>query len=84
MNLKISYLCLTPNLLKYQLIGGLKASYGMLFCIILTYEVIMTAQELYDALNKAGIDFEIIEIFDGSRLLRVEIDDSEIDEGAGQ
>ena len=44
----------------------------------------MTAQELYDALNKAGVDFEIIEIFDGSRLLRVEIDDSEIDEGAGQ
>ena len=38
----------------------------------------MTAQELYDALNKAGIDFDLVEIFDGSRLLRFEVDDSEL------
>jgi len=44
----------------------------------------MTAQELYDALHKAGIDFDLIEIFDGSRLLRFEVDDSELEEGEGQ
>ena len=46
-------------------------------------EYFMTAFELYEALNKSGIDFELIEIFDGSRLLRFEIDDSEIEEGEG-
>jgi hypothetical protein len=43
----------------------------------------MTAFELYEALNEAGIDFDLIEIFDGSRLLRFEVDDSEIEEGEG-
>ncbi len=42
----------------------------------------MTAQELYEALKKAGIDFDLIEIFEGSRLLRFEVD--EIKEGEGQ
>ena len=44
----------------------------------------MNAKELYEALNKANIDFEIIEIFDGSRLLRIEVDDTETEEGEGQ
>jgi hypothetical protein len=35
----------------------------------------MTAQELYEALNKAGIDYELIEIFEGSRLIRIEIEE---------
>ena len=35
----------------------------------------MTAQELYDVLNKAGVDFEIIEIFEGSRLIRIEVEE---------
>jgi hypothetical protein len=35
----------------------------------------MTAEELYEALVKAGFDFEIVEIFEGTRLLRFEVDD---------
>ena len=35
----------------------------------------MTAQELYEALNKAGIDYELIEIFEGSRLIRIEVEE---------
>ncbi len=30
----------------------------------------MTAQELYELLDAHGIDYEIVEIFDGVRLLR--------------
>lgn len=33
----------------------------------------MTATELYALLNAAGIDFELIEIFDGVRMLRIEV-----------
>ena len=29
----------------------------------------MTAQELYELLDKAGIDFEVVEIFEGLRTL---------------
>jgi hypothetical protein len=35
----------------------------------------MTAQELYEALNKAGIDYELIEIFEGSRMIRIEVEE---------
>jgi hypothetical protein len=38
----------------------------------------MTADELYEALDKAGIDFEVIEIFDGLRVISIMVD--EVDE----
>ena len=44
----------------------------------------MTAQELYEALNKAGIDFDLIEIFEGERWLSFKVDDNKIEEGEGQ
>ena len=44
----------------------------------------MTAQELYEALKKAGIDFDLIEIFEGIRWLSFEVDDDKIEEGEGQ
>lgn len=37
----------------------------------------MTAKELYEALDKAGIDFEIVELFEGCRWLRFEVDEEE-------
>lgn len=33
----------------------------------------MTPQELYEALDKAGIEYEIVEIFECSRILRIEV-----------
>ena len=38
----------------------------------------MTAYELYEALDKAGIDFEVVEIFDGLRVISIMVD--EVDE----
>ena len=37
----------------------------------------MTPQELYGILDKAGVDYEVIEIFEGSRLIRVEVEEEE-------
>jgi len=37
----------------------------------------MTAYELYDALDKADIDFEIVEIEDGLRVISVLVDEDE-------
>ena len=37
----------------------------------------MNPQELYEILDKAGVDYEVIEIFEGSRLIRVEVDDND-------
>jgi len=37
----------------------------------------MTPQELYEILDKAGVDYEVIEIFEGSRLIRVEVEEEE-------
>jgi molybdopterin-guanine dinucleotide biosynthesis protein len=37
----------------------------------------MTPEQLYKALDKSGIDYEVIEIFDNSRLIRVEVDEDE-------
>jgi len=37
----------------------------------------MTAQELYDLLDKAGIDYEVVEIFEGARWLRIEVEETE-------
>jgi hypothetical protein len=33
----------------------------------------MTPQELYEALDKAGIEYELVEIFEGCRVLRIEV-----------
>ena len=33
----------------------------------------MTPQELYEVLDNAGVEYEIVEIFDGTRLLRIEV-----------
>ena len=33
----------------------------------------MTPQELYALLDKAGVDYEVIEIFEGARFLRIEV-----------
>jgi non-homologous end joining protein Ku len=35
----------------------------------------MTAYELYEALDKAGIDFEIVEIEDGLRVISIMVDE---------
>jgi len=37
----------------------------------------MTAQELYDALNKAGIEFDVVEVFEGCRWLRIDVEEIE-------
>jgi hypothetical protein len=35
----------------------------------------MTATELYQALDKAGIEYEVVEIFEGARWLRIEVEE---------
>lgn len=40
----------------------------------------MTATELYEAMDKAGIDYEVVEIFEGARWLRVEVDEEQSDD----
>ena len=35
----------------------------------------MTAYELYEALDKAGIDFEIVEIAEGLRVISIMVDE---------
>jgi len=37
----------------------------------------MTAYQLYEALDKAGVDFEIVEIEDGLRVISVLVDEDE-------
>ena len=39
----------------------------------------MTAMELYEVLNQLGIDYEVVEIFEGSRILRIEVVEEEPD-----
>lgn len=41
----------------------------------------MTAQELYNLLDKAGIEYEVVEIFEGARWLRIEVEETETEEG---
>lgn len=41
----------------------------------------MTATELYAALNAAGIEFDLIEIFDGVRMLLIEVEEQTEGEG---
>ncbi len=43
----------------------------------------MKAMELYELLNQIGLKFEVVEIFDGVRILRVCVDefsDEELDQ----
>lgn len=35
----------------------------------------MTAQEVYALLDAAGVDYEVVEIFDGARFIRIEVDE---------
>ncbi len=35
----------------------------------------MTAQEIYDLLDKAGVEYEVVEIFEGARFVRVVVDE---------
>lgn len=35
----------------------------------------MTAMDVYELLNQAGIKFDVVEIFEGSRLIRIEVAD---------
>ena len=35
----------------------------------------MTPHELYEVLDNAGIEYEVVEIFEGVRLLRIEVND---------
>lgn len=37
----------------------------------------MTPQELYELLDKAGIDYEVVEIFEGVRFIRVVVQEEE-------
>ena len=37
----------------------------------------MTAMEIYDLLNKAGVKFEVLEIFEGSRYIRIEVEEQD-------
>ena len=40
----------------------------------------MTETELYSILNKMGVEFDLIEIFEGSRFLQIEVDEEDLDE----
>jgi|APGre2960657373_1045057.scaffolds.fasta_scaffold394265_2 hypothetical protein len=40
----------------------------------------MTPSELYDALDRAGAIYEIVEIFEGVRVISVQVDDEVNDE----
>ena len=36
----------------------------------------MTPTQLYDLLEKADVEYEIVEIFEGVRILSIEVDDN--------
>jgi hypothetical protein len=40
----------------------------------------MTAMEIYELLNKAAVDFEVVEIFEGSRFIRIEVEEEKVGE----
>ena len=37
----------------------------------------MTADQLYDLLEKTGIEFEVVEIFDGLRIISIQVEEEE-------
>jgi len=40
----------------------------------------MTAQELYELLDKAGLDYEVVEVFEGARWIRFDVEEEEENE----
>jgi len=42
----------------------------------------MTPKEMYDLLDKAGIDYEVVEIFEGVRLVRIYVQEEVEDDCA--
>jgi hypothetical protein len=40
----------------------------------------MTAMELYELLNNAGVDYEVTEIYEGVRYIRVAVKEENTDE----
>jgi hypothetical protein len=44
----------------------------------------MTAMELYELLNKNGLDYEVIQIFEGKRWVCFEIEEEETNEEENQ
>ena len=39
----------------------------------------MPPKELYDLLDRAGIQYEVVEIFEGVRFLRIEVEEEDKD-----
>ena len=39
----------------------------------------MTADELYEALDKLGVEYDVVEVFDGLRVINVQVGESEDD-----
>jgi hypothetical protein len=37
----------------------------------------MTADQLYDLLEKAGIEFEVVDIFDGLRIISIQVEEED-------
>jgi hypothetical protein len=35
----------------------------------------MTPQELYELLDKAGLDYEVVEVFEGARWIRFDVEE---------
>jgi hypothetical protein len=40
----------------------------------------MTPMELYTLLNNAGVDYEVVEIFEGARFLRIEVEEEALED----
>ena len=36
----------------------------------------MTADELYEALDKLGVEYDVVEVFDGLRVINVQVEES--------
>lgn len=36
-----------------------------------------TAKELYDLLDRAGVEYEVVEMFEGVRVFRIEVEEHE-------
>lgn len=40
----------------------------------------MTPKELYELLDQAGVEYEVVQIFEGARWIRVDVQETEGDE----
>ena len=38
----------------------------------------MTAQELYTLLDAAGVEYEVVEIFEDARIINVKVEDADV------